>query len=86
MRKTAILMLADSAEAPTRAEGPESDDDLRNIVRSIIERVQKDGQADNTQLTLRDLNLIADLSVTTLRGTYHPRIQYPAAELPAAGG
>ena len=59
-------MLADSAEARTRAEGPESDDDLRNIVRSIIERVQKDGQLDNTQLTLRDLNLIADSSVTTL--------------------
>jgi putative nucleotidyltransferase with HDIG domain len=83
-RETAILMLADSAEARTRAEGPESDDDLRNIVRSIIERVQKDGQLDNTQLTLRDLNLIADSFVTTLRGTYHPRIQYPAAELPAA--
>jgi membrane-associated HD superfamily phosphohydrolase len=30
------------------------------------------------------LNLIAESFVTTLRGSYHPRIQYPAAELPAA--
>ena len=31
----------------------------------------------DTLLTLRDLNLIADSFVTTLRGHYHPRIQYP---------
>ena len=30
-RETAILMLADSAEARTRAEGPETDDDLRAL-------------------------------------------------------
>ncbi|HEY9153397.1 MAG TPA: HDIG domain-containing metalloprotein [Anaerolineales bacterium] len=83
-RETAILMLADNAEARARAEGPESEEALRTLVRSIIERVQKDGQLDNTSLTLRDLNLITDSFVTTLRGSYHPRIQYPAAEPPAA--
>ena len=83
-RETAILMLADSAEARTRAEGPESDDDLRALMRTIIERAQKEGQLENAPLTMHDLSFIADLFVTTLRGTYHPRIQYPAAELPAA--
>lgn len=83
-RETGLLMLADAAEARARAESPESDDDLRAIVRSVIERVQKEGQLDNTQLTLRDLNLITESFVTTLRGTYHPRIQYPSAEPPAA--
>jgi len=79
-RETAILMLADGVEARARAEGPESDDDLRTIVRSVIERIQKENQLDHTPLTMRDLGLIADSFVTTLRGTYHPRIQYPAAE------
>jgi cyclic-di-AMP phosphodiesterase PgpH len=83
-RETAILMLADSAEARSRAEGPETDDDLRALMRTIIERAQKEGQLDNAPLTMRDLSLIADSFVTTLRGTYHPRIQYPAAEPPAA--
>jgi len=82
-RETAILMLSDGVEARTRAEGPEDEDDLRITVRSVIERVQKEGQLDNTQLTLRDLTAITDSFVTTLRGTYHPRIQYPAAEPPA---
>lgn len=83
-RETALLMLADAAEARARAEGAEEEDDLRAIVRSVIERAQKDSQLDNAPLTLRDLNLITESFVTTLRGTYHPRIQYPAAEPPAS--
>jgi putative nucleotidyltransferase with HDIG domain len=83
-RETGVLMLADGVEARARAENPEGDDDLRAIVRSVIDRCQKEGQLDNTQLTLRDLNLITESFVTTLRGTYHPRIQYPAGEVPAS--
>jgi len=82
-RETALLMLADAAEARTRADGPEGDDAVRAIVRAVIERCQQDGQLDNTPLTLHDLNLITESFVTTLRGTYHPRVQYPAAEPPA---
>lgn len=83
-RETAILMLADGAEARARAQSPSTDDDMRALVRGVIERVQQDGQLDHTMLTLRDLNTIVESFVTTLRGTYHPRIQYPAAEPPLA--
>jgi hypothetical protein len=83
-RETAILMLADGAEARTRAESPQTVDEMRAVVRSVVERVQQDGQLDQTTLTFRDLNRIIESFVTTLRGTYHPRIQYPAAEPPLA--
>jgi len=76
-RETAILMMADAVEARARAEGPKGDEELRSLVRSVMDTVQKNGQLDDTQLTLRDLTLIADSFVITLRGTYHPRIQYP---------
>lgn len=76
-------MLADGVEARARSQSPNSDDDLRNVVQSVVERIEKEGQLDNTQLTLGDLNQITDAFVASLRGTYHPRIQYPAAELPA---
>ena len=65
-----------------RAERPATDDELRALVRSVIDTVQKFGQLDDTLLTLRDLNLITESFVTTLRGTYHPRIQYPNATVP----
>ena len=81
-RETAILMLADAAEARARAERPTADEDLEALVRSVIATVQKHNQLDDTLLTLRDLNLIAESFVTTLRGTYHPRIQYPSASVP----
>lgn len=76
-RETALLMLADAVEARTRAERPDSDEDLRALVRNVIDTVQKSNQLDNTTLTLRDLSLITESFVTTLRGQYHPRIQYP---------
>jgi putative nucleotidyltransferase with HDIG domain len=81
-RETALLMLADAVEARTRAERPASDDDLRALVHNVIELVQKHGQLDDTLLTLRDLSLITESFATTLRGQYHPRIQYPNAKLP----
>jgi len=83
-RETAILMLADGAEARARAKSPQTDDEMRVLVRGVIEQVQKEGQLDHTMLTLRDLNAIVESFVATLRGTYHPRIQYPAAEPPPA--
>jgi cyclic-di-AMP phosphodiesterase PgpH len=83
-RETGILMLADGVEARSRAEGPDSEEDLRRVVRAVIDLIEKERQLDNTQLTLHDLNLIIESFVTTLRGTYHPRIHYPASELPAS--
>lgn len=81
-RETALLMLADASEARARAERPATDDDLRKLVRNVIDTVQKYGQLDDTLLTLRDLNLITESFVSTLRGTYHPRIPYPNPKPP----
>jgi putative nucleotidyltransferase with HDIG domain len=76
-RETALLMLADGSEARARAERPQTEEDIRKIVLSTIEAVQKQGQLDHTQLTLRDLSIITDAFVTILRGAYHPRVNYP---------
>ena len=76
-RETALLMLADGSEARTRAQRPQSEEDIRKIVLSTIESAQKQGQLDNTQLTLRDLSIVTDAFVTILRGAYHPRVNYP---------
>ncbi len=82
-RETALLMIADGSEARARAERPQDEESIRKIVLSTIEHAQKQGQLDNTQLTLRDLSVITDAFVTILRGTHHPRISYPK-EAPAA--
>jgi putative nucleotidyltransferase with HDIG domain len=76
-RETALLMLADGAEARARAERPQDEEAVRKIVRSTIEVAEKQGQLDETRLTLRDLSIITDVFVNILRGSHHPRIAYP---------
>ncbi|HMD80439.1 MAG TPA: HDIG domain-containing protein, partial [Anaerolineales bacterium] len=76
-RETALLMIADGAEARARAERPQDEESLRKIVRTTIESAQKQGQLDDTRLTVRDLSIVTDLFVTILRGTHHHRINYP---------
>jgi putative nucleotidyltransferase with HDIG domain len=78
------LMLADGTEARVRAGRPSNEEELLAIVHSAIEYAQTSGQLDNTQLTLSDLNKIAESFVTTLRGSFHPRIEYPKAKVPVA--
>jgi hypothetical protein len=81
-RETALLMLADGTQARVRAELPETEEQLREIVHKVIDFLQKDGQLDNTRLTLKDLNTIAESFVQTLKNTYHPRIRYPELNPP----
>ncbi|MBK5107159.1 MAG: HDIG domain-containing protein [Anaerolineales bacterium] len=76
-RETAILMLADGSEARVRAERPPDEEALRKVIKSVIEHRLSTGQLDETDLTLRDLDLLINSFTTTLRGIYHPRIEYP---------
>ena len=76
-KETALLMFADGVEARARAERPGNDDEVRSLVRSVIESRQKDGQLDNAPISQRDLATVIESFVTTLRVTYHPRLEYP---------
>jgi putative nucleotidyltransferase with HDIG domain len=80
-KETAILMFADGVEARARAERPRNDEEMRTLVRNVIERCQKDGQLDNTPLSQRDLASITESFIATLRVTYHPRLEYPQEQL-----
>jgi cyclic-di-AMP phosphodiesterase PgpH len=76
-RETALLMLADGCEARVRAERPRTENELRTIVRSVVDNGIAVGALHDTDLTLSDLDAIVDSFTATLRGVYHPRIQYP---------
>jgi len=80
-KETAILMFADGVEARARAERPHNDDEMRTLVRNVIDRCQKDGQLDNTPLSQRDLASIIESFISTLRVTYHPRLEYPQEQI-----
>lgn len=79
-RETAILMLADGCEARVRAEQPRDESQMRELIKSVVQQRASSGQLDDTELTLRDLERISDSFTTTLRGIYHPRIEYPTLD------
>ena len=76
-RETALLMLADGCEAKTRSDRPRTEDDIQRIVKAVLDDRLAKGQLDDTDLTLRDLQDIRESFVNTLRGVFHPRVQYP---------
>jgi len=71
------LMLADGCEARARAEKPQTKEELFVVIQKVIAFCQKEGQLNDTELTLKDLKTIANSFPETLINTYHPRIKYP---------
>jgi putative nucleotidyltransferase with HDIG domain len=76
-KEAAILMLADSVEAAVRAAPDRSPERLRQIVQRVVGECLAEGQLDQCDLTLRDLETIRQVFFTILQGMYHPRVQYP---------
>jgi len=79
-REIALLMLADTCEARERAERPKDEGELLELIKSVVKDKQDIGELDDTQLTMQDLEQIIDSFTSTLRGVYHPRIQYPKSD------
>lgn len=78
-REAAILMLADGVEATVRAERPATPEQIRAIIDRIVDERLRDGQLDECELTLRDIQQIKEAFVDVLQGQFHPRVKYPRA-------
>ncbi len=76
-RETAILMLADGCESAARAARPTTSEQIEAIVNRIFQQRMDFGQLDESGLTLDDIRVIQGSITRTLKGMYHPRIQYP---------
>lgn len=76
-KETAVAMLADCVEAASRSIKEPSPEELRVMVRKIINDKFIDGQLNECDLTLRDLHLIQESFVRNLMGIYHTRVSYP---------
>jgi len=86
-KEGAIILLADSVEASSRALDDPTPSRIRNLVKKIINNKFIDGQLDDCDLTLRDMNKIAESFVRVLMGTFHTRLDYPDnAAKPSSNG
>ncbi len=76
-REAALIMLADGVEASVRSLASRDEPAIRGMVHRIITERLEDGQFDECDLTLRDINRIEDAFVQQLLGMYHQRVAYP---------
>lgn len=76
-KETAVVLLADSVEAATRTLKDPSPAKIEEAAHKIINNKFIDGQLDECDLTLKDLELIANVFIHILSGIYHARIIYP---------
>ena len=77
-KEAALIMLADGCEAAVRSIAKPNMSRIENTVRRVINERLRDGQLNECDLTLRDLNVIGDVFIRVLCSTCHSRIEYPA--------
>ncbi len=70
-------MVSDSVEAAVRSLSSHDEAAIRAMVGRIISERLEDGQFDECDLTLRDLDRIREACIAQLLGMYHRRIEYP---------
>ncbi len=76
-KETAIVLLADSAEAATRSLEDPSPNRIEEVVRKVINNKFIDGQLDESTLTLKEIETIAVSFTRSLSAMHHGRVKYP---------
>jgi putative nucleotidyltransferase with HDIG domain len=82
-KEAAIIMLADAVEAGVRSLAKPAGSRVETLIRRIIKEKLNDGQMDECNLTLKELDQIGDAFVKIMAGIYHSRIEYPETDLKA---
>ncbi|MEX2414703.1 MAG: HDIG domain-containing metalloprotein [Paenibacillaceae bacterium] len=76
-REAAIVGIADSIEAAVRSMRNPTKEQIDTMIRKIIKARLDDGQFDECDLTMKELDLVARSLKETLLGIFHSRIEYP---------
>ncbi|GAF26323.1 predicted membrane-associated HD superfamily hydrolase [Moorella thermoacetica Y72] len=76
-KEAAIVMLADSVEAGIRSLPKATPGRMEGFIRKIIKEKLEDNQLEASDLTFRELTVIAEAFMRVLNGIFHTRVEYP---------
>ena len=76
-KEAGLVLLADKVEAASKTLDNPTPARIKGLVQKIINNMFLDGQLDECELTLKDLNKITESFNKILNGIYHHRIEYP---------
>jgi len=78
--EAALVLMADVVEASSRTLKDPTPARIDSLVHERIKQIFRDGQMDECDLTLRDVNKVAESFSRILTGIFHHRIAYPEQE------
>ncbi len=76
-KEQVILMVCDSIEAASRTMKEFTPEACDRFVESIVAGKEKEGQFEDADITLHDLNLMKSMLKTYLLQIFHGRVSYP---------
>ncbi|SCX93888.1 HD family phosphohydrolase [Alkaliphilus peptidifermentans] len=76
-KETAIVMIADSVEAAVRSLTSPTKDKIENMIHKIVKDKLEDGQLEESNLTLNEIEKIKQSFISVIMGIFHERIAYP---------
>jgi len=78
-KEAGIVMLADSVEAASRALTDPTPSRIKSLVQRVTNSIFLDGQMEECELTLKDLQKIQESFNRILTAIFHQRIDYPVS-------
>lgn len=76
-KEEGVLLLADAVEAAARTVDQPTPNRIQAMINRIFTDVLEDGQLDDCELTIAELDKIASAFLWVLTNMYHHRIDYP---------
>lgn len=86
IKETAIVMLADSVEAAVRSLSAPNKEKIEKMIEKIFKDKLEDGQLEECNLTLKELEQIKQAFINVILGIFHERIEYPDLDIKEAKG
>jgi putative nucleotidyltransferase with HDIG domain len=74
---SAIIMLADAVESASRSLDESTPTNIRSMVEKIVSARLTDGQLDECELTLAEIQLVKESLIKALNSIFHIRPTYP---------
>ncbi|RLQ98182.1 HD family phosphohydrolase [Falsibacillus albus] len=76
-KEAAVISIADSVEAAVRSKTHPTPEEIKKVVHSIVQDRLQDGQFNECDITLKELEVVKRTLCETLNGIFHSRIEYP---------
>ena len=79
-KEMGIIMLADAVEAAARTLQEPTPGRIQGMIDMIIKNMLEDGQLDECELTLKDVEKVSAAFFWVLTNSFHGRVDYPGFE------